>query len=118
MGGGDILEVENEAVEETEDEGGTGAGEGDKGEVSVLDVEHHDAATPLLVLTDNPTNILAELSVYQPLLLARRRHFTERSVLQTDWAVRRTASMFDRYIELREEGGRLSAMNDIDPDQI
>ena len=26
--------------------------------------------------------------------------------------------MFDRYIELREEGGRLSAMNDIDPDQI
>ena len=80
MGGGDLLEVENEAVEETEDEGGTGAGEGDKGEVSVLDVEHHDAATPLLVLTDNPTNILAELSVYQPLLLARRRHFTERSL--------------------------------------
>ena len=97
--------MKNKAVEKTEDEGGTGTAEGDEGEVSVLYIEHHHA--PLLVLTPNPPNILAKLSVQQPLLLARRRHFTERSVLQTDWAVWRTASMFDRYIELREEGGRL-----------
>ena len=80
--------MENEAVEETEDEGGTGAGEGEEGEVSVLDVEHHRAA-PLLALTDDPANILAELSVYQPLLLARRRHFTERSLEDlTGWRTR------------------------------
>ena len=103
MGGGHLLEVKNKAVEKTEDEGGTGTAEGDEGEVSVLDIEHHHATT--LVLTPNPPNILAKLSVYQPLLLARRRHFTERSL--EDKAGGQTASMFDRYIELREEGGRL-----------
>ena len=61
VGGGHLLEVENEAVEKTEDEGGTGTAQGDQGEVSVLDVEHHHA--PLLVLTANPPNILAKLSV-------------------------------------------------------
>ena len=81
VGGGHLLEVENEAVEETEDEGGRGAGESEEGEISVLYIEHHHAS--LLVLTPNPPNILAKLSVQQPLLLARRRHFTERSVLQT-----------------------------------
>ena len=78
MGGGHLLEVKNKAVEKTEDEGGTGTAEGDEGEVSVLYIEHHHA--PLLVLTPNPANILAKLSVYQPLLLARRRHFKERSL--------------------------------------
>ena len=102
MGGGHLLEVKNKAVEKTEDEGGTGTAEGDEGEVSVLYIEHHHA--PLLVLTPNPANILAKLSVYQPLLLARRRHFTQRDHWTTSWT---TASMFDRYIELREEGGRL-----------
>ena len=115
MGGGDLLEVENEAVEETEDKGGTGAGESEEGQVSVLYVEHHHTATPLSPLTDTPANILAKLSVYQPLLLARRRHFTERSLEdRTSWT---TASMFDRYIELREAVRLSGAMNDIDPDE-
>ena len=37
-----------------------------------------------------------------------------------DWAAGQTEPMFDRYIELRKEGGggRLSSLNDIDPDQI
>ena len=61
MGGGHLLEVEHEAVDQTEDEGGAGAAEGDQGEVSVLYIEHHDA--PMLVLTANPSNILAKLSV-------------------------------------------------------
>ena len=115
MGRGDLLEVENEAVEETEDKGGTGTGKGEEGQVSVLYVEHHHTTAPLPPLTDNPANILAKLSVYQPLLLARRRHFTERSLEdRTGWT---TASMFDRYIELREALRLSAAMNDIDPDQ-
>ena len=88
MGGGDLLEVENEAVEEAEDKGGTGAGESEEGQVSVLYVEHHHTASPLSPLTDTPANILAKLSVYQPLLLARRRHFTERDHWRTGLAGR------------------------------
>ena len=61
MGGGHLLEVEHEAVDKTEDEGGAGTAEGDQGEVSVLYIEHHPA--PMLVLTANPPNILAKLSV-------------------------------------------------------
>ena len=76
MGGGHLLEVENEAVEETEDEGGAGTAQGEEGQVSVLDVEHQDAPLVLLVLTAAPAQVLTKLSVKQPLLLARRRHFT------------------------------------------
>ena len=55
MTGGDLVEVEEEAVDDAEDEAGPGADDGDESEISVLDVEHHIPILSLLMTIRRPT---------------------------------------------------------------
>ena len=50
MTGGDLVKVEEEAVDDTEDEAGASADNGDESEISVLDIEHHLPVLRLLVV--------------------------------------------------------------------
>ena len=70
VSGGHLLEVEDVAVEETEDEAGDGHEGGGEGEIPVLDVEHDGVPCLIIVsLFPGPAHITTNLSVYQALLL-------------------------------------------------
>lgn len=50
MAGGDLVKVEEEAVDNTEDEAGTSTDNGDESKISVLDIEHHILELNILVV--------------------------------------------------------------------
>ena len=64
MTGGDLVKVEEEAVDDAEDEAGASTDNGDESEISVLDIEHHLPVLSILMTIRRPTGRIVGVLIH------------------------------------------------------